>query len=385
MKIPHILAFMAGAAAVFAGVTCAPIDDPDSEQMKAATAPKPTAPHHLPDSTASQPDALKARIDAAIKQVQQRDLLTTNGFWTVFHGILGLGPSMQMRNPTTGERVTALDYIASGGEVRGLRFLVTPSGLDVETRPGTFIAQGHQDQFVAEMVQWGLSPDRKIVVDGKDYTFMDCIRHSKARASVKQKQELEWAIVIIGQHFGTDGTWTNASGETVSFEDLLRHELDAPMDQAACGGTHRLFGLSWVNHLHQQRGGQTEGIWRDVANRIAQYKMTARQLQNPDGSFSTNFFRGRGNSPDMQLRVNTTGHILEWLALSGTDYELQAQWMRDAANALSLMILDMKDDSMEGGGLYHAVHGLLIYSSRVYGPKDLGPNAPPVPLPPKEN
>jgi hypothetical protein len=40
---------------------------------------------------------------------------------------------------------------------------------------------------------------------------------------------------------------------------------------------------------------------------------------------------------------------------------------------------------MEGGGLYHAVHGLLIYYARVFGDKDLGPNAPHVPLPLKEN
>jgi hypothetical protein len=113
--------------------------------------------------------------------------------------------------------------------------------------------------------------------------------------------------------------------------------------------------------------------------------MTARQLQNPDGSFSSNFFRGRGNADDRQLRVNTTGHIFEWLALSCTDYELNAEWMRNAANALALMFLDAQNDPMDGGGLYHAVHGLLIYYSRVYGPNDLGPCAPPVPLPPKEN
>ena len=34
---------------------------------------------------------------------------------------------------------------------RGLRFIPTRDGLDVETAPGAFIAQGHNDQFVAEM------------------------------------------------------------------------------------------------------------------------------------------------------------------------------------------------------------------------------------------
>src|SRR5262249_22200940 len=170
------------------------------------------------------PDALKTRIDAAIALVRRRQLRTDNGFWTVFHGILGLGPSVELVNPDTGQRVNALDYIAGGGKVPGLHFVPTPLGLDVETGPGSFLKQGHQDQFVAEMVEWGVSPDRKFVVDGKDYTFSDFIRFSKAHASVKspEPQELEWAIVIIGTHYGTDIAWTNGAGEELRFEDLVR-------------------------------------------------------------------------------------------------------------------------------------------------------------------
>jgi len=68
----------------------------------------------------------------------------------------------------------------------------TQYGLDVETQPATGVGQGHQDQFVAEMVQWGVSPDRKVVVGEKAYTFADFFRHSKARASVTKDQELSW-------------------------------------------------------------------------------------------------------------------------------------------------------------------------------------------------
>ena len=268
--------------------------------------------------------------------------------------------------------------------MRGLEFIPTRNGLDVLTAPGTFISQGHQDQFVAEMVQWGVSPDRKFVVDGKPYTFMDFLRHSKARASVKANQELEWAIVIIGQHFGTDCKWTNDAGEELRFEDLLRKELSKPMDStASCGGTHRLFGLSWVYHLHLQRGGKTEGVWKEIADNRDKYKKLAREYQNPDGAFSTDFFIGRGNLPDKQLRMNTTGHIFEWLALTLTDEELKEPWVRNAANALALMILDIEHAPMESGTLYHSVHGLLIYYSRVYGAEKLGASAPHVPLLPK--
>ncbi len=152
-------------------------------------------------------------------------------------------------------RYVALDCIAARRrtEIRGLRFLPTRDGLDVETRPGTFVSQGHQDQFVAEMVEWNTDPQRKFLVNGEEHPFIDFCRQSKARASVKENQELDWAVVIIGQYFGTDAAWTNANGESLHFEDLLRKELDESVDQASCGGTHRLFDLTWVYHLHLQR------------------------------------------------------------------------------------------------------------------------------------
>jgi hypothetical protein len=47
-----------------------------------------------------------------------------------------------------------------------------------------------------------------------------------------------------------------------------------------------------------------------------------------------------------------------------TEPQLKQRWVRDAASALALMILEIQDSPMEGGTLYHAVHGLRLYTSR---------------------
>ncbi len=258
----------------------------------------------------------KERIDAALEHVRQRDLLTTHGFWTVFHGILGQGLSTTLTNPETNERVNAIDYICQGGPVRGMVFEPKGNeGLDVQTQPGTGVGQGHQDQFVAEMTQWGMPLDKKFRVAGHDYTFADFVRYSKFRARLTANQELSWAILIVGQYFGTDVTWVNEAKEKVAYEDIVRYELNQPIDTAACGGTHRLFGLTWAYHLHMQKGGKKEGLWRQVADKIDFYKVQAHKLQNPDGPFATGYVSTPGNSTDVQLRIGTTGHVLEWLSL----------------------------------------------------------------------
>ena len=190
MKTRYLIALLMGTAALVAGINCAPVDPPESGDTRAiesgqrvpdrppqGAAVPPFQPMPTPlMPTAAPSDAIKQRIDLAIAQVRARQLRTDNGFWTVFHGILGLGPSVTLEDPLTGRKVNALDYIAAGGKVPGLHFVPTGDGLDVETGPGTFEKQGHQDQFIAEMVEWNVAPERKFKVEGKDHTFGDFLR-----------------------------------------------------------------------------------------------------------------------------------------------------------------------------------------------------------------
>jgi hypothetical protein len=321
--------------------------------------------HAPPESV----EHLKPRLEAALTQVRSRELLTTHGFWTVFHAILGNGlKDTMIKNPQTKERINAIDYICKGGELRGLSFVPTRTGLDVEIRPDwMFVGQGHQDQFIAEMAQWGMPRTKKFKVAGNDYTFEDFIRHSKMRASTKKDQELSWAVVIVAQYYGTGHAWTNSDGDELRCEDLVRYENNASINEAACGGTHRLFGLTWAYYLHRKNGGKVDGVWADVDRKIADYKKLAHDYQNPDGTFSTEYFKGKARQPDTELRISTTGHILEWLALAMTDEELRAPWVQSAVNSLVLLILDMGNLQVDGGALYHAAHGLHIYHERVFG------------------
>jgi hypothetical protein len=146
---------------------------------------------------------------------------------------------------------------------------------------------------------------------------------------------------------------------------MVRYELHQPIASSpVCGGTHRLFGITWVYHLHRAKGGQKVGAWKEAADTIADYIKRAQKYQNPDGSFSTSYLQGKGNVPDSQLRLATTGHILEWLALALTDKELHQEWVERAADELTLMILRNVNEPLDGGALYHAAHGLHLYRAR---------------------
>lgn len=383
MKLRYWLSIVVGG--IFAVVlACAPLESvaPDVDEDTSEHNREVVLPPEKPEKKELEPvpDGLKQRIEAAVKNVRTRELATTNGFWTIFHAILGLGPGVELVDPKTKERVNALQYICDGGTLRGLVFKPTLTGADVvSTMDGS--GQGHQDQFIAEMAQWGMPANRKIMIQGKEFSFMDFVNHSQARVRVTKNQELSWSIIIVAQYKGLDATWTNPFHEKLHYEDIVRYEAKAPVENAACGGTHRLFGLTWAYHLHLMKGGKGDGVWAEVPKLTAKYRDLGRKYQNSDGSFSTSFFRGPGHDADKDRRINTTGHIVEWLALALSDEELRAGWMQEAVNALCLQILDLQGAAIDGGSMYHAVHGLLIYYARAFD-RSIVPAEMLVPLPP---
>ena len=50
--------------------------------------------------------------------------------------------------------------------------------------------------------------------------------------------------------------------------------------------------------------------------------------------------------------------------------------------ALALLILEEQGSPIEGGSLYHAAHGLLLYYARIYGRTELVPPELLIPRPP---
>src|SRR5215467_11284924 len=115
--------FWLAASAALVCTSCTPVEDsgPDNP-LAAAPADKGSPVERIPVPTQETPRGLNERIEAAIRQVRERDLLISHSFWTVFHGILGTGLDATLYNPDTDKRVNAVDYIRKGGSIRGMQF-----------------------------------------------------------------------------------------------------------------------------------------------------------------------------------------------------------------------------------------------------------------------
>ena len=71
----------------------------------------------------------------------------------------------------------------------------------------------------------------------------------------------------------------------------------------------------------------------------------------------------------MAKNLGTTGHLLEFLALAMSDAQIKEPWVTHAALNLCDVFRKTRDIPLECGALYHAAHGLVLYRTRLFGPR----------------
>jgi hypothetical protein len=122
-------------------------------------------------------------------------------------------------------------------------------------------------------------------------------------------------------------------------------------------------------------GGELTGGWKQADDKVQECIRVCREHQQPDGTFSTNYWIRPSTSPDVALRLNTTGHQLEYLTIATGDKQLAEPWIRRSVVALCKLLDETRELPVECGGLYHAIHGLELYRLRRFGPREEAPAA----------
>jgi hypothetical protein len=243
-------------------------------------------------------------------------------------------------------------------------------GLRAMTEPGSNTGQGHADQWLAILAQCGLPPDQPIRVDGRRYTMHDFVAQVKWDLPRNTDREYSWTLIGLTTYMPTSAQWKALGNETWSVEKLVQIEAEQDLATSACGGTHRVIGLSMALNRHLAQGGELVGPWKAADEVIQEAIGRAREYQNPDGSFSTNYFQRPGTSPDLSQILGSTGHIVEFLALALTDEQLKAPWVKRAVVRLCDVFHRTRQLELECGALYHAAHGLALYRERMFGARD---------------
>ncbi len=306
---------------------------------------------------------LRERVAEAI-DVSSRRYLTIDVHtpWQMMHGVLALRERFMIRT-RDGELIPAVQWLRNGATFQGESiFLLSEDGAQGHPYTEPYIFQGHPCQFFAMLTMLNLPLDAKFVVQGREVTIADFVRHAKA--NVNDNEEVTWVLWSLSHYLPPDARWVNKYGEPWSIERLVRIETQNAVAEGACGGTHGLFALAYARNRARAAGRPLKGVWAAAQGKLRHYIERTRQLQNSDGSFSTEFYAGPGYSTDFETRIDATGHCLEWLMMALEDEELEQPWVRSAVRSLAGDLIENRQRPARCGPLYHSVHALVLFQER---------------------
>jgi hypothetical protein len=319
-----------------------------------------------PPALTPELEYVRKRVQTALAYYYQNWTLNTREHspWEVMHAIVAYGVDTRVRKGgPSGENTTAIGHLCFSGICNNQPILTIRNDKLYALRgPGV---QGHSGQFLAILAQSYLQRDYPLYVGGQKFTLEDLIKAEQE--DCESGTELTFKLIALMHYLPSDATWTNFQGQTWSLDRLVREEIVQPVRGAACGGTHRLMGLSYAIRKREQRGEPINGIYLEARKYIDQYHKYTFSLQNRDGSFSTAWFVRPEARNDIDRRMQTTGHILEWLAFSLSDEQLRDPRVVKSVQYVTDLLLNQSVNEWEIGHLGHALHALQIYNERVFG------------------
>ena len=351
-----------GVAALLASVVAGLLGQAGCGRSPNASPPTPQPVLVLPSD-----EDLRRQLDEVLEATYTRRLsVKEHAAWQILHGVLAY--QREFLIDTDNGRVSAIDYLLQGGSMKGWTVEPGERGLRAVVEPGSKIGQGHYDQWLALLAQCGVKPSEQFKVGERTYTMSDIVTQVQWDVPRNVLREYSWTLVGLTSYIPTNSKWQAMDGREWSIERLLEIELEQDITTSACGGTHRLMGLALSLNHHLSQGGKLEGVWKQADERIQEAIETTRRLQNPDGSFSTQFFVRPGSSHDLAQNLAASGHILEFLMLSMTDEQVREPWVTRAVLKVSDILYTTRDLPLECGAVYHAAHGLVLYRERCFGP-----------------
>ncbi len=328
------------------------IDDPSIEELKVApiVQPKPVEP-----VLAKRLQRTEACLAHYLNNPESTSVRSP---WAVMHALLAFGGDYEMIHGQG--RVNAIGWMCHNGTCRTQR-IFTPKASGFTPNIGGGV-QGHEGQFLAILAQSNVPLNYPIQVGSAKYTVEDLVRYEMA--TCKEKSELTFKLIGLSYYLDSNKQWRANDGKTWSISKLIQEELAQPIIGASCGGVHRLMGFSFSVRQRQLQSQPINGQFGRAAKFVRDYVEYTWQLQNPDGSFSTSWYEGRANEPNDERKVQTSGHMLEWLMYTLSDAELKDPRVGKAIDFLLSKIYDKRDNKWPIGPRGHATRAVALYQER---------------------
>jgi len=264
----------------------------------------------------------------------------------------------------------------------------------------------HRNQFIADVISARADPDSIFVTDaGNSVLISDFVARAMRKIDPGELtatdrlrtgpdgNELGWTLIAFSRAKLELADWVNEKRERIYFTDLLRIALDRPVNWGSYEGLIEQLGIAVSLHEYKKdrladalaehdallkKNPKTagprptidtvelHGIWSEAQSHVDDVVALLKKNQNPDGSFSRSWHRGRKKPADFEEMLLYTGHALDFLAVALKDDQLAAPWVTKTLSALSKSIsrnrYQLRDKIWAAA---HAAHALMEYRNRL--------------------
>ncbi len=291
---------------------------------------------------------------------QRPEIATGRSNWGMMHAMIVFGADTKLA--VGRQHYSTIAWIAGNNNCRGQR-LLTHDADGIQAKSGVGL-QGHQGQFLAVLGMCNVPTDYPLYAGKMKYDVKALIDSEKRACDAGE--ELSFTLIGLSHYLDTDSRWVAADGTRWDFERLIEEELKQPIVGSACGGTHRLMGYTHALRKRRAEGKPITGQWKRAEIFTEDFVNYAYSLQNRDGSMSTDWFDGRADNGNVDRKVQTTGHIVEWLLTVTPDDQLQDRRLVAAVAFLLRSMGSDLDHDWSIGPKGHALRSLAMYHQRVF-------------------
>jgi hypothetical protein len=289
------------------------------------------------------------------------------------HGIICYGGQLPLQTEDRGQ-VAALDYALHGGQINGFEINLSPTplpatgrqGIVARLEPGSYIGQGHPDQWLAIFAMADIPLETEVQVGEQTATLLDWARQAQYDIPNNLVDEFSWTLIALTHYFPDEPQWPVVGGGMLSWEQLVEAELSYDdLDASPCGGTHRLAGLVRAVWAKQRLGLPDSQVWKRAEATIHACIDSAKNHRGSNGALSSYYFVRPSQSADLAAELSSSGHLFEFLALALPADQLTEPWVALSASRLCDVLDATTDVDLDCGALYHALNGLKIYRDRL--------------------
>lgn len=225
----------------------------------------------------------------------------------------------EMRRMLTDHRA----FASAWGEDERPLLLARNGGFAVRTQQGAATAS-HVDHTLATLAECGTPLDFPVVAAERTGTLRDVLDQAVVSFNINQ-HEYEWTALVLALYVRDGRPWYGTAGELIDFNRLAERIMRQRYIQGVCFGNHRLFTLTMLLRIDQEKSLFTAATREAVHTHLAEATSRLVAAQSEEGYWDRNWFDAAADPNDSSMtdplsrRLLATGHALEWWAMAPAD------------------------------------------------------------------